>query len=656
MPELNDLYKQLCKKYKIEEQTCVQEALAKDAILDLSNQTLDVGTCAVLGKIMQISHVISKVSFEDCLLKEDGIKSILLGLCGNSTVKTLSLKGNSIQSSSTHALAKMLRHNTTIARLSLEWNNLGLCPGSFSSFCEALGSNSTLQYLDLRSNQLGIDCATHLARAMARNCSILTLDVRWNSMSTAGGKALLESLHHNKTLSKLNLIGNNIPNEVVAAIDAQLVQNSRSAIMVKEYTSRTDMLKQQLEDHEKSSAQQIEQLEHTLAQTDLALNKTIKESMFQTGKLEEELRSKSLELEALEAKYELINSALRLSQERVSVLEARNKFLEEDLHKCQEAALVQTKNDKEILDHARSEHNQEVRSLQKTIAQLESQVGDLEFKCANKKEQIFDFKETICSLQSEVKGTRMECDDMLATEVGKHKESIRNIEQQHNAEVQRMKNEHQQLEAELRDKLSNSETVRSETQAEVASLRLQISAERSSAQTQLFSLKQQLKAEHSAVVKGLEERLHAMEESCNDAEERLRVQVASNSALTATNAKLNTRIHTLNNDITELNASVEDKEAEVKAAEKRVRSEFTAQLGELQKEREETTKLNSVILNLRRTNSELEHECEVLKRQIKMKEEELQKLREDEAHRVGMLHSAFVSYFNTSLGPATNPR
>lgn len=36
------------------------------------------------------------------------------------------------------------------------------------------------------------------------------------------------------------------------------------------------MLKQQLEVHEKCSAQQIEQLEHTLAQTDLALNKTIK--------------------------------------------------------------------------------------------------------------------------------------------------------------------------------------------------------------------------------------------------------------------------------------------------------------------------------------------------------------------------------------------
>lgn len=57
-----------------------------------------------------------QVNLEDCLLKEDGIKSILLGLCGNNSVQTLSLKGNGIQGSGTHALAKMLRHNSTLVR------------------------------------------------------------------------------------------------------------------------------------------------------------------------------------------------------------------------------------------------------------------------------------------------------------------------------------------------------------------------------------------------------------------------------------------------------------------------------------------------------------------------------------------------------------
>ncbi|XP_045615328.1 leucine-rich repeat-containing protein 45 isoform X2 [Procambarus clarkii] len=633
-----------------------QDYLIIGGTLDLSNQTLDVGTCAVLGKILQISNVISKASFGDCLLKEDGIKSILLGLCGNSSVKTLSLKGNSIQGSSIHALAKMLRHNITVIRLSLEWNNLGLCSESFTSFCEALGSNSALQYLDLRSNQLGVDCGTHLARALARNCSLTSLDLRWNNIGRTGGKALLESLHHNRTLSKVDLVGNGIPNEDISAIEMQLSQNSRSAIITNEYTSRTDILKQQLEDRERYSAQQIEYLERSLAQTDLTLNKTVKESMFQTGKLEEQLRSKSVELEALEAKYELVNSALRLNQERVTTLEARNNTLEEELRKSQEAALLQNKNDKEVLEHVKSEHNQEVRSLQKTISQLEAQVAELEFKCNNQKMQIFDFKETICSLQSEIKGIRIECDEMMAAEAGKYKESLRNVDLQYNAEIQRMKKDHQQMETEMREKCLNSETLRGEVQAEAAALRLQISTERSSNQAQLLSLKQQLKAEQATVVRGMEEQLHAMEDSRNDGEERLRVQIASNSTLSAANAKLSAQLHALRNDIAELNVKLEDKEVEVRAAEKRVRDEFAGQLIELQQECEKTSKLNNVILDLKRTISELEHESNVHKRDVRMREDELQKLREDEARRIGMLHSAFLSYFNTSLGSPTNPR
>lgn len=45
-----------------------------------------------------------------------------------------------------------------------------------------------------------------------------------------------------------------------------------------------------------------------------------------------------------------------------------------------------------------------------------------------------------------------------------------------------------------------------------------------------------------------------MDESRGDAEERLRNQVAANSALRATNTKLNSHIHSLNNDVTELQA------------------------------------------------------------------------------------------------------
>ena len=55
-------------------------------------------------------------------------------------------------------------------------------------------------------------------------------------------------------------------------------------------------------------------------------------------------------------------------------------------------------------------------------------------------------------------------------------------------------------------------------------------------------------------MRGMEERLQAMEESRNDAEERLRAQIASHTSLIATNAKLNSQIHSLTNQLTEVQA------------------------------------------------------------------------------------------------------
>ncbi|XP_042876833.1 leucine-rich repeat-containing protein 45-like isoform X2 [Penaeus japonicus] len=601
-----ELFKTLCKKYNIEIQDSVCQALSQSPTLDLANQTLAVGTCAVLGKILQSTTCISKASFEDCLLEEDGLKSILLGLCGNSSVKTLSLKGNSVQGNGTHAVAKMLRHNNTLTRLSLEWNNLGLCAETFAVFCEAVGNNSALQYLDLRSNQLGTDAAIHIARALTKNNTVIAIDIRWNSLGAAGGKTILESLHHNRSLKKVDLVGNNIPSEVISSIEQELSQNSQAAVVTQEYTSRTELLKQQLEHHERYSSHEIERLQESLAETELKLNKTIKESSFRTGQLEESLHSKTLEVGAVESKLSLATSALHLCQERLAAMEARNKTLEEELQRSQEQAQKQSNRDRETMEAMKVDHSEVERTLQNTISKLEAQVGELDFQKSNQKRQILDLREMVCSLQSEVKGARAECEELVSSEVAKHKEVMRMMEQQHNAEVQRIKNEYQLVETEMRDRLSNLDAQRCETEVEIASLRVQVTTERTTSQSQQTSLRQQLKAEHAAAVRGLEERLRAMEESRNDAEERMRSQIASCSSLTATNAKMNTQLHALRNQLTQLEAEVEGKALEVKAAESRVRDEVKLQLEELEQERLQTAKLNNTISQLQRRRHDSE--------------------------------------------------
>ena len=59
--------------------------------------------------------------------------------------------------------------------LCLEWNALGMLDNSFALFCEGLGSNNTLQALDLRNNQVNHDGAVELAAALKRNSTIKAL-------------------------------------------------------------------------------------------------------------------------------------------------------------------------------------------------------------------------------------------------------------------------------------------------------------------------------------------------------------------------------------------------------------------------------------------------------------------------------------------------
>lgn len=64
--------------------------------------------------------------------------------------------------------------------------------------------------------------------------------------------------------------------------------------------------------------------------------------------MEEQLSSKSLELKALQAKYEVVTSALHLSQERVAALEEKNHSLEEELKSSQETATSEYKKLKNV--------------------------------------------------------------------------------------------------------------------------------------------------------------------------------------------------------------------------------------------------------------------------------------------------------------------
>jgi len=60
-------------------------------------------------------------------------------------------------------------------RLSLEWNSIGIFVDAFSQFCKGLAVNETLEFLDLKNNQLPPECGQYLGDALKHNTSLKTL-------------------------------------------------------------------------------------------------------------------------------------------------------------------------------------------------------------------------------------------------------------------------------------------------------------------------------------------------------------------------------------------------------------------------------------------------------------------------------------------------
>ncbi|XP_037081692.1 leucine-rich repeat-containing protein 45-like [Pollicipes pollicipes] len=155
--------------------------------LDLSGSDVPTEQAAVLGNLLSTTADVTQLCLNDCLLSEDALKALCLGLCLNTSVELLELRGNNVRGPGTEHLATLLKKNGRLRALTLEWNNLGLSPPSFRVFADALRTNRGLTSLDLRSNQLDHQCAAYVARAVASNRHLSHLDLRWNGVGVLGG-------------------------------------------------------------------------------------------------------------------------------------------------------------------------------------------------------------------------------------------------------------------------------------------------------------------------------------------------------------------------------------------------------------------------------------------------------------------------------------
>uniref|UniRef100_A0A8C9KEY8 Leucine rich repeat containing 45 n=1 Tax=Panthera tigris altaica TaxID=74533 RepID=A0A8C9KEY8_PANTA len=312
MEEFRHSYSRLCKESGAEPQETVLQQLQglPRGRLDLATQSLTVDTCRALGELLQKETLLTELVLSDCMLSEEGAALLLQGLCANTVVRFLDLKGNNLRAAGAEALGKLLRQNKSIQSLTLEWNNMGAWEDAFATFCRALADNGALRQLDLRNNQISHKGAEELALALTRNASLQQLDLRWNDIGLLGGRALVNCLPRNKTLWRLELAGNNVPGDILRAVEQAMDHNRDRQTTFRENQARTHVLSKEVQHLQEEKSKQVRR--PTL--------RPERASAIRVGQLQEALNERHSIINALKAKLQMAEAALALSEQKAQGL------------------------------------------------------------------------------------------------------------------------------------------------------------------------------------------------------------------------------------------------------------------------------------------------------------------------------------------------
>ena len=139
---------------------------------------------------------------------------------------TLIIENNDIEHKGARRLSEALKVNTSLTELDISHNNIG--DEGTIALAEALGEggNTTLTKLDISYNKIGKG-ASHLAKALKENKTLMSLNIETNSSGDEEIKAIAEALCEggNTTLTELDISYNHLGNNGLAALINTLKEN-----------------------------------------------------------------------------------------------------------------------------------------------------------------------------------------------------------------------------------------------------------------------------------------------------------------------------------------------------------------------------------------------------------------------------------------------
>ncbi|XP_065708139.1 leucine-rich repeat-containing protein 45 isoform X3 [Patagioenas fasciata] len=636
--------------------------------LDLAAQGLSLETCGALARLLPGAAPVTELALGDCGLSEEGAKLLLHGLCSNTTVKSLDLKGNNLRTVGAEALGKLLRQNKSIRSLILEWNSLGVWEEGFSFFCQGLGANNSLQRLDLRNNQINHQGAGELAMALKHNSSLQELDLRWNNIGLLGGRALLNCLHSNKTLKRLELAGNNVPSDILKAVEQAMDHNQERQTLLSETQNRTYMLSKEVLSLKDEKTRQFLDLMDTIDKQREEIARSGRMSAAQVSQLQEALDEQHSIMNSLKAKLQMTEAALALSEQKVHSLGELLSAAQQERGSAAERHVMELQQQQQEGVDRENKLLRDLSAASEKNVLLRNQVDELEKKCKVQQHQLFQVKQDLTNTTAELKLRAAQAEERLEAERRRFKQSLEDMESLRLKEVDHAAQHMETSERAMQDRIQRLEAIRIALEEELSRVRAAALTERGQAEEELVKARNQARMEEQQRLEHLEERLRLMTESRDEAQHCCLKQKQMVAEAQAKASQLSLHADGLRRRLEELQQDLNSKEEEKVTEVNRVKAELQEQIGHLQAERTAQQGLREKIAALERQLKaqssnhreallDKEGEISVLLEKLRTKEADISRMREEEAQRARFLQDAIMAYVQGSpLGTHSSRR
>ncbi|XP_042525961.1 leucine-rich repeat-containing protein 45 [Dipodomys spectabilis] len=668
MEELRRSYSRLCRERGAEPQEAVLQRLQRlpRGRLDLAAHSLTADTCGALGALLPGQTVCTELVLSDCMLSEEGAVLLFQGLCANSVVQVLDLKGNNLRAAGAEALGKLLRQNQSIQSLTLEWNSLGTWEDAFAIFCGGLAANSALRQLDLRNNQISHRGAEELALALRGNTTLQQLDLRWNNIGLLGGRALVSCLPSNRALCRLDLAGNNIPGDVLRAVEQAMDHNQDRHTAFQENTARTHILSKEVQHLQEEKSRQYLSLMETIDKQREEMAKSSRAAAARVGQLQEALSERLSIVNSLKAKLQMTEAALALSEQKVQDLGERLAASEQERQSLSQKQEKAHRLEQQEAAERESKLLRDLSAANEKNLMLRNQVDELERKVKSQQEQLFLTRQELTNTSAELKMRAIQAEERLDMEKRRAKQSLEDLEKLHAKEVDHMTRHLEESERAMQERLRRLEALRLSLEEELSQAKAAVVSERSQAEEELIKARSQARLEEQENLVHLEEKMRLLAQARDEAQSACLQQKQAVAEAQARAGQLSLQAEGQRRRLEELQQELNNKEQEKVAEVTRVRVELQEQMGRLQADLVAQEVLREKVMALERQLKVIssEHRAALLDREsenaslrekLRLKEAEITRIREEEAQRASFLQNAVLAYVQGSPLRALSP-